>query len=149
MTYDAHRWVATALCFRVACPSVRAEPGWRHSPTGLPSTSSLFFLIFVLLAEHSNYVIPLCDTMLSFVDCVTRLVFLSGHMSYCQQRQCMSINGNNVTLSLWRIVTSLLSNAASMALTAHAQLPDFRHAWHPAAGKSKIMGYIDGQIVAG
>jgi len=60
-----------------------------------------------------------------------------------------SVHVNNVTLSLWRIVTSRLSNAASMALTAHAQLPDFRHAWHPAASKSKIMGYIDGQIVAG
>jgi len=145
MTYDAHRWVATALCFRVACPSVRAEPGWRHSPTGLPSTSSLFFLIFVLLAEHPNYFIPLCDTMLSFVDCVTLLVFFWTHAVL----PTASVHVNNVTLSLWRIVTSLLSNAASMALTAHAQLPDFRHAWHPATDKSKIMGYIDGQIVAG
>ena len=47
------------------------------------------FLIFVLLAEHSNYFIPLCDTMLSFVDCVTRLVFLSdtctaNSVSACQ-----------------------------------------------------------------
>jgi len=33
---------AEALCFRVVCPCVRASvPGWRHSPTSLPLTSSL------------------------------------------------------------------------------------------------------------